>query len=197
VTPPSILPLVEGHAEVAAVPALLRRMLADLGASDVPIARPFRVKRTQIVRHGEIERAINQAIRARENPGAILVLIDADDDDPALLESDLARRGQGQTNLPVRVVAANREIESWFLGAKESLRGRRGIRDRAAAPTNPEAIRGAKERLTANMHDRTYVAVDDQPALAAEVDLDLVRGRCPSFARFWQGLEELVAGLRG
>ena len=59
-----------GLVVVATVPVLLRRMLADLGAGDVVIARPFRVKRTQIVRQGEIERAVTQAIRARENPGS-------------------------------------------------------------------------------------------------------------------------------
>jgi hypothetical protein len=197
VTLPSILPVVEGHAEVAAVPVLLRRMLAQLDARDIAIARPFRVKRTQIVRQGEIERAIIQATRARDNAAAILVLIDADDDDPASLESELRRRGQEQTTLPLRVVAATREIESWFLGAKESLRGERGIRGGALAPSEPESIRGAKERLTANMHSRTYVAVDDQPALAAEFDLELARRRCPSFARLWREVATIVADIRG
>ncbi|MGH7342125.1 MAG: DUF4276 family protein, partial [Candidatus Rokuibacteriota bacterium] len=81
----------------------------------------------------------------------MLVVLDSDDDDTAVLRSELLERCRQATPLPVSVVLARRELEAWFLGAKESLRGICGIRHDAVAPDDPESIRGAKERLTQNM----------------------------------------------
>jgi Domain of unknown function (DUF4276) len=190
-----IVSIVEGQAEVEALPVLVRRVLADLGAAGVGVARPFRVRRNRIVRAGELERALVQSARARPRAGAFLVVVDADDDCPVGLGNELLRRSRQATQLPVSVVLAQREFEAWFLGAKESLRGVRGIRDDAVAPDHPESIRGAKERLTANMAQGSYVEVDDQPALAARMDFALARGRCPSFAKLWREIESLAARL--
>jgi hypothetical protein len=189
---PSILPLVEGHSEVEAVPVLLRRLLASLDAFHIEVARPFRVKRTRILREGEIERALIQGLRSRSNVQGVLVILDQDDDEAELLEQALEKRGRQKTSLPLRVVAAERELEAWFLGSKEALRGVRGIRSDARAPTEPESIRGAKERLSRNMQDRRYVEVDDQPAFAERMDFDLATERCRSFRRLTQAVEQLV-----
>ena len=84
-------------------------------------------------------------------------------------------------------------MEGWFLGGKESLRGVCGIKPDAVAPTNPESIRGAKERLSSNMeHGRRYLEVDDQPALAAQVNFDLTIDRCPSFDKFLREVQNLI-----
>ena len=45
-----LVPIVEGHAEVEAVPVLMRRLLAESGQYEVEIARPVRVKRYKVVR---------------------------------------------------------------------------------------------------------------------------------------------------
>jgi hypothetical protein len=191
---PAIAPIVEGKAEVESVPILLRRILAGLpGASDIQVARPFRVPRNRIVRPGELERALAQVVRDRAGVGAILVVIDADDDPPAELAERLLDRCRKGTRLPAQVTVATRELEAWFLGAKESLRGVRGIRSDAAPPPDPEAIRGAKERLTRNMSSRRYLEVDDQPAFAARMDLSLARQRCASFDMFVRGVQRLVS----
>jgi len=166
---PSLVPIVEGHAEQASVPVLLRRILASEHFYEVSIARPFRVKRYSVVRPGELERAVKQAVRSRENAAAILVILDADDDCPATCRSS--------THLPAAVVLAQREFEAWLLGAKEALRGVRGIRQDATAPSHPEAIRGAKERVSQNMQGRRYVPVDDQAALAERMDIRLAADR--------------------
>lgn len=187
-----ILPIVEGHAEVEAVPVLLRRLLERIGPAHVQVVRPFRVKRYLMVRAGELERAIQQGLRDRGNVSCLLVLLDADDDDPYLLEAELGRRCRMVTDLPSAVVLACRELEAWFLGSKESLRGVRGIRPTATAPREPEKIRGAKERLSRNMDTGGYLEVDDQPAFASRMDLDLARERCASFRRLWTALERLL-----
>ena len=194
---PTILPVVEGRAEVESVPILLRRLIAELGAHHVQVTKPFRVSRTAVVREGELERSIRQGIRSRPNVGAVLVLLDADDDCPASLGPALLKRAVQVTQLPVAVVLAKREFEGWFLGAKESLRGKRRIRKNANAPENPENIRGAKEHLTGNMTGRgRYVEVDDQPALAQIMDLSLAKRRCPSFGKFCSDISRLLSEMQ-
>jgi hypothetical protein len=190
----AILPIVEGHSEAEAVPVLLRRLLVRLECPEVQIARPFRVSRLKMVRPGEIERAVLQGVRDRGKVTSVLVILDSDDDDPAQLEKLLTGRCQQTISLPVAVVAARRELESWFLGSKDSLRNVRGIRADAKAPDDPESIRGAKERLTRNMKaGRRYLEVDDQPVFAARMDLDLALGRCLSFQRLATELERILA----
>lgn len=190
-----MVPIVEGQSEVDSIPVLARRVLEEREASSVDVARPFRVTRNRIVRPGELERAINQAIQGRANVGCILLLLDADDDCPAELGPQLLARCKRVTDLPVGVVLAQKELEGWFLGAKESLGGVRGIRKNAVAPANPEAIRGAKERLSENMEGRRYLAVDDQPALAERMDFALARQRCLSFDKFLREVHRVLREL--
>jgi uncharacterized protein DUF4276 len=134
-----------------------------------------------------------QGTRSRKGITAVLVVLDADDDDAPTLEAALLERARRVTPLPIGVVLAIRELESWFLGSKESLRGFRGIRAEAKIPDNPEGIRGAKERLTRNMErGRRYVETDDQPAFASHMDLDLAAQHCTSFQRLVSELERIL-----
>jgi hypothetical protein len=74
--------------------------------------------------------------------------------------------------LPVAVVLAKREFESWFVAAAESLAGRVGLPADLQAPGAPESIRGAKEWLTERMlGSRSYSPTLDQPVLAREFDI--------------------------
>ena len=189
----TILAIVEGQAEEEAIPLLLRRMLFRLDRLDVQVARPFRVKRTKVVRPGELERAVIQGSRDRIDISAVLVILDADDDEPLPLEGALLARCREATPLPSAVVVAQRELEGWFLGCKDALRGFRGIRANANAPANPEEIRGAKERLSSNMEEgRRYLEIADQPAFANRMDLELTLERCASFRRLEAALREIL-----
>lgn len=190
---PLVAAIVEGHAEVQSVPVLLRRIFAQLGCSGVQVARPFRVKRNRVIKEGELERTVRQILRDRGGVAGIMVLVDSDDDCPAKLGRQLLERARKTTQLPVSVVLANREIECWFLGSKESLRGINGITETATAPPNPETIRGAKEHLTRNMtRNRRYLSVDDQVSFAERFDLNLARERCPSFDKCYRDVERLI-----
>jgi len=191
----SIVPIVEGHAEVESVPILLRRIRDNLNAYSVDIAKPWRVKRNK-VHKGELERAIKQAARDRTNVGGFIILLDADDDCPAELGPELLERSGKTTNLSVSVVIAKKEFEAWFLGAKESLRGKSGIKQEAVAPDNPESIRGAKKKLDKNMVNKRYLEIVDQPALTAHMDLELAERRCPSFKKFRKDAEALINQLK-
>jgi hypothetical protein len=127
----------------------------------------------------------------------VLILLDADDDCAAQLGANLLERARSATSLPVGAVFAVREYEAWLLAAIESLRGSRGIAVDASAPADPESPRDAKGRLTAVMNgSRRYVAVADQAALTAAVDLSLVADRSRSFRKLRSDLLRLVAAIR-
>lgn len=188
-----LVPVVEGFGEVESTPLLLRRLFSMKNVRNVEVAHPYKVQRNKMVRQGELEKAIRHVAIARQGCNAILVLLDADDDCPAKLGPSLEERAPSVSTVPVRVVLANREFEAWFLGAKESLRGIRGIRGGATAPAFPEAIWGAGEHLSKNMLEgRRYLGVDDQPAFAAKFDLDVARQKCPSFDKFVRSLDWLL-----
>lgn len=178
----SVISIVEGDAEVESVPVLLRQLGFDP-------AKPFRVKRNRVVKPGQLERAVEFAVRARSDPSAVLILLDADDDCPAQLAPALAARARAVTPLPVSVVLAMRELEAWFLGGIESLRGYRGIAEDATWDGDPERPRGAKERVKEMMGGRGYVDRADQPALMARLDIQAARGRCPSLDKLLRDLE--------
>lgn len=185
--------IVEGHADVQAVPILVRRWCERRGVA-VEVVRPVRVSRTKVIREGELERAVALAALKAGAGGAVLVFLDADDDRSCqLAPALLARAGPVCRGLPVGIVLAEREKEAWFLAAIESLRGRRTIREDATSPTAAETIRDAKGRL-ASMMARPYSATTDQPALAALVDLDLARARAPSCEKFTREVDRLVPG---
>lgn len=187
-----LVPIVEGQSEERAIGVLLRRLLTDIGATHVDVARPFRVKRNRVVREGELERSIAQAIRSRPGATNVLVLLDADRDCAAELAPKLVVRARAATDIPVHVVFPNGEIEAWVLAATESVRGVRGIRQDAEPPPSPESVRDAKGALTARMEgSRGYVATDDLSAFFAALDVTLATERSPSAAKLLRDLRSL------
>jgi hypothetical protein len=91
------------------------------------------------------------------------------------------------------VVLACQEFETWFIAAARSLRGKRGLPEDLEIPDLPEGIRGAKEWLRNRMpKHRPYAETVDQPALAAEFDLQEAR-RAPSFDKCFRSIEWLLS----
>lgn len=193
--------IVEGHGERRALPVLARRVGESLQPAvywDVPPA--IRVPRSKPLRQGELERSVRLAranvVNSKDGVGAVLVVIDTDDDCAALLGPELLQRAKSAAGeVPVGVVLAVAEFEAWFLAAMPSLRGRRGIRSDAEEIAAPEEIRGAKEALRRQMvPGRTYSETADQPGLVALMDLDAARS-ADSFDKLWRVLQELRTAL--
>lgn len=184
--------VVEGHGEVEAVPVLLRRMISWMAPGvAIEIPRPYRVKRQQIVKEGELEKVVRFMGAKAGGGGGVLVVLDADDDCAATLGPALLRRAQvafpgGNMGL----VLAEREFESWFLAGATSLRGHRSLPYDLAAPVDPERIRGAKEWLADKM-PFGYSETLDQSAFAAVVDLGMAR-RALSFDKLVRDLSRLL-----
>ena len=184
----------KSHGEVRAVPVLIRRVARTLGVP-VDIPHPIRISGSKLAQQGELERAVELASRTVGGRGAILVLLDSDDNCPAEVGPPLlARATSARGDLPVAVVLAKSEFEAWFLAAAESLRGRQGLAPDLQAPSHPEAIRGAKEWLRVRMPaGRKYVETEDQAVLTEHFDLDLARRRADSFDKCYREIARLLA----
>lgn len=95
--------IVEGHGEVEAVPVLIRRIAAAVDPTLVlRIPHPIRIPRSRLVKPGELERAVELAARQVGARGAVLVVLDADDDCPAQRAPELLGRAvQARPDLPI------------------------------------------------------------------------------------------------
>ena len=191
--------IVEGHGDASAIPTILRRLCAELGVYELSKPSVVREKRNRVVKPGEWERAIEFSSRkllgqgwSTGDPGGILAVLDADDDDWRELKSDLeARARKCRPDIPCVVAIANREKEAWFLAAIESLRGFRGVPADAVSLPDPEGPRSAKGALE-QVTRLPFSEVDDQPAFAARFDLSLARKGSPSFDDFCREVEGLL-----
>ena len=189
-----IVPIVEGHGEVKAVPILLRRIAARVApAREMDVLRPIRVRRQRFLKEGELERNVEIAARRAGAAGCVLILIDAEEDCPGQLAPDILRRAQEtRSDRAIRVVLAKMEYEAWLLAAVESIAGKRGIVESVRPLRRPESIRGAKERLSSLMPPgRSYSETLDQPALTAIFDLAAARA-APSFDKLWRDVGSLL-----
>ena len=121
--------IVEGDGEKRAAPRCWRESRASSAPScNSGFPNPFVVGRNKLVKPGELERTIELVVRRLPAPRGIFILIDADDDCPAILDPQLlARAKQARPDVPAGVVLANREYEAWFLAAIESLAGQCGL----------------------------------------------------------------------
>ena len=190
--PVKIIPIVEGHGDVASVPILLRRIAQTLNVYDAQVGKPIRCSRHKLVKPGELERAIELAVLKGGNEGRVLLLVDADDDCPAELGTALLARAQkARADISIGVVLAKQEFEAWFLGSLESLRNEYGNPPLEGLHREPEEIPGAKETLS-NLLGIPYSEVVDQPAMAERFDMDAARESCPSFDKCWRTVQALL-----
>lgn len=181
----------EGEGEVAALPLLVRRICYELlGFFAVKTARPVRITKSRLIRAGELERAIRLARSTIPADGPVLVVLDADEDCPALLGPSLKARIESDD---ISIVIPKYEFETWFVTAAASLAGKHGLRPWLSPPPDPETVRGAKEWLTRNMGPgHIYSPTIDQAALVAGMDLTAARS-CRSFERLCREIQRLIA----
>ena len=197
---PSIVAIVEGDGEGKAAPGLIRRILWErLFRYDIFLNRTIRANgKPDLVRN--LEQFLEYAIV--ENADAILVLVDADDECPAESARNLADRASAlNLGVPVAVVYAKREYETWFIsslpeGPGGRIRAMLNIASSVNAPEDVEGIRGAKEWLEGRMpQNQRYRETRDQESLTHHIDMDLTHSRSRSFRRLCHAVEELVGAI--
>ena len=191
----TIVPIVEGHGDVKAVPVLLRRLVDEARAwESVRIDTPIRRKRSQLVDQDALRKSVRLA-RLRGDCGGILVIFDSDDDCPVAIAAQVQEWAVAAAgHLACEVVLANREYEAWFLAAVESLRGHHSVKDDAVSHPHPELPRGAKGVLEARMHI-SYSETKHQPAFSAQFSMAAAYARCRSFRKLASSFGRLMVGL--
>lgn len=181
----NISSIVEGDGEVSALPVLLRRLAAEMEPhAFINPLQPIRVRRDRFLnKDDEFRRQLLLAAAKSGDDGWILILLDADDDCPARLASDILRRAQQHVyHRRLSVVLANREFEAWFIASALSLSGTRGF----VAPdqiVNAEVPRDAKGWMREHMQKGTYSPILDQPAFAARINLQQAFSNSRSFRK--------------
>ncbi len=195
--PYKIACVVEGHGDSEALPVVIKRIAASLNPSyHVQSTAVIRTPKSKLLKSGELERAVELAARRLLGFGGIFVVLDCDDDCPMLRGPELlARATRARNDLPIAVVLAKREFESWYIAAAGSLAGLAGFRPDIQSPLAPEDIRGAKEWLSERMETgRTYSATVDQPRLANLFSIELAM-RAPSFAKLHRDVGRVMSDL--
>lgn len=181
-----IVPIVEGHGEVEALPLLIRRIFGEFHRRVSPVVNPpTRVKAGSFLHdHDYFNKYVAlAAAKAAQGDGMVLILLDCEDHCPGTLGPRLLTDAQAvRDDIRCGVALAHREFETWFLAAAASLRGCAGLPDCLTPPENPESIRGAKEWLGKHM-PVPYDPIIHQARLTAHFDLHQARAN-PSFDRF-------------
>ncbi len=196
----TIVPIVEGDGDVAALPQLLMRILSErCERYDVVVAQG---KGKVVKANGRqtLERKFDKFLKHAQNKpdcGAILVLIDSDDDCPVDLAQALSERcSEVGVRCPVQIVCARRSYESWFLASLGSIRGECGVSGDAALSDDAEEARNPKRWLSERMpQGQAYKETIHQASLSAAIDLDLAYGNSRSFRRLCHAVEQLSDAL--
>lgn len=192
----SIVPVVEGPGDVAAVPILLRRVLQErFQRPDIQVSLPKKASgKHKLLR--DLERYLSYAALTPDSKAA-LVLLDADEECSKDLAVTLAGRSRDiHLNIPIAVVCAKSEYETWFLASLETVKSKLGLPESVAFRGSMENRRGVKEWLTQRMPaGRAYKETTDQASLSAAIDLDLAYRRSRSFRRLCHAVEQLVDAM--
>ncbi len=183
-----IISIVEGHAEVEAVPVLIRRISTAISPLDPPeVLKPIRAPRQRVLKEGHLERYLSLAADRVEEDGRILILLDAHEDCPAELGPSILQRAQeARPDRNIQTVLAKHEYEAWFVAVLESIAGTPDV----PSPQDPESIQGAKEWLRRTCPP--YSPTADQASLTARFDMELARQRSPSFDKMWRAVVALL-----
>jgi hypothetical protein len=102
--------IVEGDGEKQALPVLVRRIVAEFDPSLSPrVFTAVSWPKSRLVKRDHLSRALDVAVRGLRAPGAVLIVVDADDHCPAELGPGLLRWAQAaHSNVLTSVVVANR-----------------------------------------------------------------------------------------
>ena len=190
--------IVEGEGEKQALPLLVRRLVAEVDPSlYVRVYVAVSWPKSRLVKRAQLTQAVDVAVRGLTRPGALLILVDADEECPANLGPRLLRWASlARSDVPIAVVAANREFEAWFLAAAESLRGHRGLAADITPPADCESVQDAKKWLRDRMFaGERYSPTSHQASFSQVMSLEQARG-APSFDKLCRDVRRLVDAMR-
>lgn len=192
-----VAPIVEGDGEVAAVGELLRRLGFEMfGGKYIDVMRPYLLHRAEFSpkRTEKLREAMNtcaeKMLQKSQDRSKMLILLmcDPEPEPTCVLGPNLTEHARKIRNdIPLSVVFADVEYESWFVAAAKSLQ-----RYLTLTQTEQESIThsGSKSWVKRHMTKNKYSETTDQPKLTAEMDLALCRRNSLSFDKLCRELEK-------
>ena len=193
----TLLPIVEGHGDIQAVPVLIRRILQHHNIFDIEVLNPH--KRGDLPKiKANFDNCFKMAIKEK---AAIIWIIDFDCATCDCVASESAQLYQRANAIyagwPFRVAFMVKEFETLFLSEPDATRSiLKEIPKATTFPENPETIRGAKEWLSKAMPSGyAYKETVHQVKLSAVVDLDYLRISSASYRHLEKSILSLVCNM--
>ncbi len=215
-----ILPIVEGHTEVDCVERLLHRIWNEIIQSPerLQVLRPSRGSRLALTNesHPQLVTKVNEAYknlnkrvtRDQHGRGALLILLDAENDCPAILGPSLLNRAQknrSDANI-ISCVIANRMLENWIVAGASTLAGMNGLPeviDRDAfhdcfgeidgnAIENCNGVNWIEQQIRLVDTARSYKKTSDAKVFFQAIDLAECRQNSPSFDKLCRELKKWI-----
>ena len=190
----TLLPIVEGHGDIKAVPVLIRRILEHHNHFDVEVLFPH--KRGDLPKiKANFDNCFKMAIKEK---AAVIWIIDFDCATCDCVAEEAAQLYQRANTIyagwPFKVAFMVKEFETLFLSEPDATRSvLKEIPKTTAFPEDPETIRGAKEWLSRAMPSGyAYKETVHQAKLAAAVDLDYLRTSSASYRHLEKSILSLV-----
>jgi hypothetical protein len=180
--------VVEGDGDAEALPILLRRYLEQKGEYGVHWARAVNAKgRSKLLRDGALERFVRLA--SLFGPDGVLVVCDSDADPACTLGPAITERARAAVGIPVRCSLAVTTFENWIVASAETTG-----RPLDVTPTDYERTK-AVTVIKEWRRPRSYIKPIDQPRLTAAIEPGVAASRCPSLARLFRCVDELLAEI--
>jgi len=190
-----LLPIVEGHGEIPAVPILIRNILAAQDIHDIQLLPAWRYGEYPSV----AKKFDNIFLAAIKENAPILWVMDFDtkDHDCPVKEAQtlLARANVLRPGWPIKIAFLVKEYETLFLIDETATRKVfPDIPTKIPFPENPENIRGAKEWLSKARPSpgSAYKETVHQAKITAHLNLALLRARSTDFAHLERAVVELA-----
>ncbi|MBV8116575.1 MAG: DUF4276 family protein [Candidatus Eremiobacteraeota bacterium] len=179
--------IVEGHGEERAVPALIHRVAAALGKETPHVLPPIRVRIGRFLNdETEFGEKLDLAANQTLGDGAVVVLFDNEDGCPAVDAPKLLHKMRNRrADVPITLVQAFREYETWFLYSLESLQPL--LPNWTPATTVNTMRRDAKGQI-AHLMGEKYEPVIHQVQLTRLLDIAAARN-CDSFDKFCREMD--------
>jgi hypothetical protein len=117
----------------------------------------------------------------------LVVIHDLDKRDESELRTSLEREIEGRGFQQTVVLIPIEEIEAWLLCDPNAIRTVFRMQKLPTVPSQPEQVSNPKEFLSELVSKNSkshYLNTVHNQKIAAELALDLLRGRCPSFLRY-------------
>jgi hypothetical protein len=173
---PTIGLVVEGAYDEAAIPVFARRCRKGVKV----VTR--RCRGPVIGRFPGIVAEIHRSYR----PERILIVCDGDGRDPAELTDAMKRRLTARYAFPVSPIVIVEELEAWLTADPSALARIVGV---GKDFPRPETISDPKAELRGLFSRNAYTPAAAR-RLAEEINLDVLRRRCPRFRAFDRALQK-------